>query len=241
MNVHGLSVIELRQYTLRSGTLGRFVHLFDEKLARPQAAAGAIVFGLYRDLDDPDRVVWLRGFENLSARVTALETFYGGEAWRESRDAANACIVDSDNALMLVPVRLEGGTESHPWCAGLVRIELIDVALVDADEFQRVFQTRIAARIENAGGLVSAAFVSSLVANGFPRLPLRADRCFVWVTAFPDPAAERRFDHDLRAQSGWRDDLPAGVLPAFQRKPEVLRLEPLVTYLGGRAEHGMPD
>ena len=229
-----LSVIELRQYTLRSGTLGRFVELFDAQLARPQAAAGAIVFGLYRDLDDPDRVVWLRGFENLQTRVTALETFYGGEAWTESRDAANACIVDSDNALMLVPVGSAGGTESHPWRAELARIELIDAGLVDAEEFQRVFETRMTARIEDAGGFASATFISSLAANGFPRLPLRADRCFAWVAAFADSAAERRFDQRFRAQSGWRDDLPEGVLPAFQRKPEVLRLEPLVTYLGER-------
>jgi hypothetical protein len=62
------------------------------------------LIGQFRDVGDPDRFVWLRGFPDMETRATALQAFYGGPVWKEHRDAANATMVGSDNVLLLRPV-----------------------------------------------------------------------------------------------------------------------------------------
>ena len=57
-----LSVLELRQYTLKPGRRDELVELFDREFVTGQEACGMRVLGQFLDADDPDRFVWLRGF-----------------------------------------------------------------------------------------------------------------------------------------------------------------------------------
>ncbi|MGW3042566.1 hypothetical protein ACWC9T_21580 [Kitasatospora sp. NPDC001159] len=66
-----------------------------------QRAVGITVGGRFRDLDDPDRFVWLRAFPSMPERRRSLEAFYSGPVWHAHRDAANATMVDSDDVLLL--------------------------------------------------------------------------------------------------------------------------------------------
>ncbi|MDB5072237.1 MAG: hypothetical protein JWM87_3348 [Candidatus Eremiobacteraeota bacterium] len=227
-----LAVLEFRQYTLRRGMREPFVRLFDSKLAQPQIAVGAVVLGLFHDLDDPDRVVWLRAFRDMSTRQRSLEAFYGGPVWAAHRGDANETIVDSDNALLLEPFGDYAARAEQPlWDAAIVRAEIIYLASADPLRFGQVFEEIVRPRIELAGAVVSAAFISLSEPNNFPRLPLREnERVLVWFSRFDDAAAECRFTERLNAQSGWRDDIGDEFLPAFARKPEIIRLQPLVTY-----------
>jgi hypothetical protein len=59
------------------------------------------VLGSFRDLDDPDRFVWFRGFPDMVHRKEALRCFYGGPVWKAHRDEANATMIDSDDVLLL--------------------------------------------------------------------------------------------------------------------------------------------
>ena len=99
-----LDVIELRQYTLHPGRRETLIGLFEEAFLEPQEAAGIRVLGQFRDLENPDRFVWLRGFPDMAARPAALGSFYGGPVWAEHREAANATMIDSDDVLLLRPV-----------------------------------------------------------------------------------------------------------------------------------------
>src|ERR1700761_6721111 len=92
-----LAVLELRQYTLHPGMRDTLIALFEREFVEPQEAVGARIVGTFRDLDDPDRFVWLRGFADMAARADALGAFYGGPAWQAHRDTANATMVDSDD------------------------------------------------------------------------------------------------------------------------------------------------
>ena len=214
----------------------RFVRLFDGELAEPQRAVGAHVFGLYSDLNDPDRIVWLRGFHDIRARKEALEGFYFGPTWAAHRTSANDAIVDSDNALLLKRLaHLENPAQRSLWDAPIVRAEMIYLGSVDPSRFETVFGEVVVPRIEQAGATVAAAFATLEEPNDFPRLPVREERVFVWFAGFEDTAAERRFTERLSAQSGWRDGMRDEFLPAFARKPEVVLLQPLVTYLGSPA------
>lgn len=89
-------VLELRQYTLQPGQRDTLIALFDREFIETQEAVGMTVLGQFRDLDDADRFVWLRGFASMAARAEALASFYGGPVWQAHRTAANATMIDSE-------------------------------------------------------------------------------------------------------------------------------------------------
>src|SRR5580700_4776030 len=106
------NVVELRQYTLHAGRREPFIELFDRTFADPLDATGMTVIGQFRDLDRPDRFVWLRGFQDMPSRARELAAFYDSNLWHAYRNEANASIDDSDNVLLLEPasptVRFKG-------------------------------------------------------------------------------------------------------------------------------------
>ena len=224
-------VVELRQYTLHPGGREVLIELFDREFVESQEALGARVIGQFRDLDDPDRFVWLRGFPDMESRRKTLEAFYGGPVWQAHRQVANATMLDSENVLLLRPAEAGGGFRlgphgPHP--AGslvLASIHYLPEALTPA--FARFFDEHMRPRLEAEGAKVLASFVSETSPNSFPKLPIReADRVFVWFARFPGATAEAAFADRERRASGWRDAAPETLLPAFARKPERLRLSP---------------
>src|ERR671931_2103323 len=103
-SVDRCGVVELRRYALRRGQRETLIELFDREFVETQEAVGMSILGQFRDLDDPDSFVWMRGFADMNARREALESFYGGPVWKTHARAANATMIDSDNVLLLRPV-----------------------------------------------------------------------------------------------------------------------------------------
>src|SRR5213596_2430523 len=62
-------VVELRQYALHPGKRDVLIDLFDREFIEPQETLGMNILGQLRDLDDPDRFVWLRGFRDMASRA----------------------------------------------------------------------------------------------------------------------------------------------------------------------------
>jgi hypothetical protein len=218
-------IVELRQYTLFGGRRDELIALFEQRFIESQAALGAPVIGTFRDRDDPDRFVWLRGFADMERRATALAAFYGGPVWKAHRNAANATMVDSDNVLLL---RAALGFSHAARSAGtlLAFVHYLDDALVAP--FAAYFAQHMAPRVAEAGADLLATFVTETSANTFPQLPVREKaRVFVWF-ASPNGGDDERFLRAWHAQSGWRDGAAETLLPAFMRKPEILRLAPTV-------------
>src|SRR6266480_1882351 len=89
-------IVELRQYTLHPGKRDVLIDLFDREFVESQEALGMNIIGQFRDLDDPNRFVWLRGFHDMPSRAQALKNFYGGPVWKAHREAANATMIASD-------------------------------------------------------------------------------------------------------------------------------------------------
>jgi hypothetical protein len=57
--------MDLRQYTLYPGTRDAFVELFDRQFVETQEAVGMRIIGQFRDIGDPNRFVWMRGFQDM--------------------------------------------------------------------------------------------------------------------------------------------------------------------------------
>jgi hypothetical protein len=81
-------VVELRQYTLHPGKRDVLIDLFDREFVESQDALGMKIIGQFRNLGNPTRFVWLRGFRDMPSRAQALKDFYGGPVWKEHREAA---------------------------------------------------------------------------------------------------------------------------------------------------------
>jgi hypothetical protein len=102
-------IVELRQYTLHPGMRDTLIELFDREFVETQEALGMKIIGQFRDMDNSNRFVWLRGFHDMPSRADALKSFYSGLVWKAHGKAANATMIDSDNVLLLRPARATSG------------------------------------------------------------------------------------------------------------------------------------
>jgi NIPSNAP len=223
-------VVELRQYTLRPGQREVLVELFDREFVESQEAVGIDLIGQFRDLDRPDRFVWLRGFPDMERRRRALEAFYGGPVWKAHSAAANATMVDVDDVLLLRPATAASGFGPEPprpapgarlpasmMVATICSLEgPADVAVVDRELLPALATT---------GSPALATFVEEPSENTFPALPVRTgEHVLVWIQrmAASQPAADQARDEQLRAAAAVARDL----LPNLAPVPVQLRLEP---------------
>src|SRR5258708_23110827 len=96
-------IVELRQYTLHPGKRDVLIDLFDREFVESQEALGMKVIGQFRDLNNPNRFVWLRGFRDMPSRALALKDFYGGGVWEGPRGASPSTVIGSGNILLFLP------------------------------------------------------------------------------------------------------------------------------------------
>jgi hypothetical protein len=224
------TVLELRQYTLHGGKRDTLIAMFEEIFQQPLNDDGVHVIGTFRDLDDPDRFVWLRGFRDMATRPQVLSAFYDGPVWKSKASAANPTMLDSDNVLLLKPASANDGFSASSGSAGkdaIVGASIYYLGGVDAQAFAAFFDRSMRPRIEELGAKPIARLVSEEAPNNFPRLPVREhERVFIWFARWPNVDAESAFASRFAALSGWRDGAPEAILPALMRKPERLRLAP---------------
>jgi hypothetical protein len=221
-------VVELRQYTLRPGRRDDLIELFDREFVEQQDAVGAQVLGQFRDLDDEDRFVWLRGFADMPARARALTAFYGGPVWAAHRDEANVTMIDSDDVLLLRTVDgfdLTGHTRAGD--TTLVTVTLCHLPEGGEDAFLDFFESSVRPLLVEADAPPLAVLRTLHEKNNFPPLPIREDTNVVaWVASFPGPEAlaehVRLLGHDTR----WTHDTLPVLTQQLSRPPEQLQLAP---------------
>lgn len=224
----GCAVVELRRYALHSGARDTLIELFDRELVETQEAVGMQVLGQFRDLDDPDAFVWLRGYRDMPTRGQALEAFYGGPVWERHKAAANATMVDSTNVLLLRPANpssgfaLDTGRRPSPGATtippGMVTVTICRMA-GSAGAFPSFFDHELAPALRRAGADIVASLATEHAPNNFPRLPVREDvEAFVWLSRFPDEATSAR--HAARI------DVSRAVADWTGAPPETWRLTP---------------
>jgi len=230
------TVFELRQYTLHPGQRDVLVDVFDDNFVEGQEAVGMRIIGQNRDLDDPDRFVWLRSFSDMESRKDALTAFYSGPVWKTHGRLAAGTMVDSDNVLLLRPLRPDTAFASStiklppPGARGPGKGVLVaSVVYIERNtprEFGEFFAQQLQSQWEQAGGTVIAQLVSEHSANTYPALPVREkENVFVWLSLFPNRAAMDKQQAALAQSTQWRE--ATGQLTAWtHHKIETLRLEP---------------
>jgi hypothetical protein len=229
-------VVELRQYTLRPAKRDVLIELFEREFIESQEATGIRVIGTFRDLNNADRFVWLRGFSDMTARAQALEEFYDGAVWKKHRDAANATMIDSDNVLLLRPSSSTSGFQlgnarratlgSTTKRQGLLVATIYHLGKTKAGDFATFFERELQPLLTKAGVSVLALLVTETHPNTFPRLPVREEaNVFVWFSRFPNREA---YDKCVVAvgESMRRRDVTAKLTKLTKGQAEVLLLSP---------------
>jgi hypothetical protein len=228
---HEDQVVELRQYTLHPGRRDELITLFEREFIEPQEALGLRVIGQFRDLDKPDRFVWLRGFSDMASRAASLAAFYGGPVWQAHRDAANATMIDSDNVLLLRPAwpgaglatgeRQRVGLDSSP--AGFIDTTVFHLHEPASPALLSVCRDVMSPTLRRGGAQALGWYVSESAPNNFPRLPVREGECvLVGFAVFADSATREAF-----VSSGvWAREVEPALAGWLSRPPECLRLAP---------------
>jgi hypothetical protein len=230
------TVLELRQYTLHPGKRDVLIDIFERNFVEGQEAQGMRIIGQFRDLDDPDRFIWLRSFADMPTRATALNGFYFGPVWQSHREAANPTMIDSDNVLLLRPARAGAGfpavdralppRDAQGAGKGLVVASIVYLRRTTPGDFADFFEKELKPVWEKAGAPIVAELTTETSANNFPRLPVReGEKVFVWFTTFKDQAAYDGQRRALAASPDWR--VIHGKLSLWtHQRIEMLRLEP---------------
>lgn len=225
-------IIELRRYRLHPGRRDVLIELFEEQFVESQEELGMRLFGQFRDLDDPDSFVWVRGFADMPSRERGLDAFYGGPVWARYREQANATMVDSDNVLLLrtpsaqaalrVPAR---DRDAEARATGVVAAVI--TAVSNAADAIRSFERDAAVAALGGGGRLLGYFVTETSPNNFPPLPIREGvNVLVFLVGYADRAGLDAARHALGGA--------ARVVTERGATPEILRLEPTPrSLLGG--------
>jgi len=230
-------VLELRQYSLHPGARDTLIRLFDREFVETQEAVGMRIVGQFRDLDEPDRFVWVRGFSDMDSRAEALAAFYGGPVWKEHAAEANATMVDSDDVLLLRPVdagagfrlgdlaRPPAGTTEAP--ESLVVATICHRAAPVDDDFLAFFHRDVAPVLDETGGAPLARLQTDYADNTFPALPVRTgEHVFVWFARFTGADAYREHTDRLAQHPEWPERVLPGLLSRLSAAPHRLRLRP---------------
>ena len=148
------------------------------------------VIGQFRDSAEPDHFVWLRGFPDMESRQRLLAAFYGGPVWARHRDAANATMIDSDDVLLLRPIRRDD-------CFATVDAAMRDIGERSGSVVTVTFARRAPRELE-ANDAIDGCLSMALEARGITRialyetepaentystLPVRAANVLVWFGA----------------------------------------------------------
>ncbi len=233
LTVNFCPIVELRQYTLHRGKRDVLIDLFDREFVESQEALGMRIIGQFRDLDNENRFVWLRGFRDMARRAQALQAFYGGSVWKEHRDAANATMIDSDNVLLLRPARASSGFQLdnsvRPAPGMSNSFEGLFVATIYyfnapvGMTFVDFFERDLKPALTEIGAPLLAYFVTENSANNFPVLPVReSEHVFVWFSRFASSATYKDFAAAFAQHAGLVGELSS----YLKGRPEVLKLSP---------------
>jgi len=228
-------VVELRQYSLKPGQRDTLIDIFDREFIETQEAVGMHIIGEFRDEDNPDHFVWLRGFADMEARKQGLTAFYTGPAWKTFGKRAAATMIDSDNVLLLRPSDPAQGFDDLPASRPPVNAEAPSAYVIAtiyhlkasmAAAFPDFFRREVRPALRSNGIVPRAAFETEHAPNNYPALPIReGENVYAWFASYDGPSAYADALGRLERARGWNDRKTK--LQSFLDAPtQVLRLRP---------------
>jgi hypothetical protein len=193
MKTDNFNTLELRNYLLKPTKFEPFHDLFNEQFVAPMNDLGGHTLGQFRIEGEPDRFVWMRGFENMQTRVKFLNDFYfASPSWKKYRTDANGMIVNSDNVYLLKPLPKDGNLSGRSSVAknGLEKkksVVVVDLYVCNSSLARviELFKNKYLPHLNGSGVSDTSLWVSEMAENDFPQLPVFQDKnLLAMMTAF---------------------------------------------------------
>ena len=223
-------VIEFRRYTIRDGEREHFAQYFESYFPEAFQQLGAIAIGQFLERGNNSRFTWLRAFHNMDDRAKVNALFYYGPLWKEHSATLNSLMTDSDNVLLLRPLRRERSITVLPavdpvkegkGAQGIAIAQIFAVKAGNVDAFAQQAESTFA-RYREAGAREAGVLVTLDAPNNFPQLPVRTDGPYlVWLGIVENESSLKSFTHLLESaqQSLSGTDL-------LKAAPEIVVLDP---------------
>ncbi|SFF99121.1 NIPSNAP protein [Duganella sp. CF458] len=187
-------VIEFRRYTTVEGGQAAFSRYFETLFPEAFQQLGALALGQFTERGNPNSFLWMRGFTSWEQRAVANAAFYYGPVWREHKATLNGLMTDSDNVLLLRPLRPGSGVPVMPAVDPVMEPDgaqgeavaiLCTVKPGQLDRFVELAEPAFAAW-NKAGWRDAGILVTLDMPNNFPQLPVRGDGPhLVWLGIAP--------------------------------------------------------
>lgn len=223
--------IEFRRYTVKEGERAHFAQYFDTYFPEALQQLGAIAAGSFFERKNQSGFTWIRGFHTIDARAVANAAFYYGPVWNEHRNTLNNLMTDSDNVMLLHPLRPERGVTILPavdpieepnGAQGIVVAQIFAVKEGSVEDFAK--QAEVAFAKYRSTGAREAGLLATLdVKNNFPQLPIRTDGPYlVWLGILRDDQTLQK-EFTPVAENSLRSFNATGLL---RGTPELVVLDP---------------
>ncbi len=176
-------VIEFRRYTTVEGGQAAFTRYFETLFPEAFQQLGAMALGQFTERGNPNSFLWLRGFSSWEQRAVANAAFYYGPVWKEHKATLNGLMTDSDNVLLMRPLRPESAVPVLPAVDPLREADgaqgeaVAVLCAVQPGQLERFAELAAPAFTawRAAGWREAGTLVTLDMPNNFPQLPVRGD------------------------------------------------------------------
>jgi len=93
-------IVEVRSYRIKPGRRAEFTQLFETRAVPALRSHGMKILGPLLDLENPNKLVWLRSFPSLEERDRMKDAFYEGEFWKNELEPIAMPMIDSYDVIL---------------------------------------------------------------------------------------------------------------------------------------------
>jgi hypothetical protein len=93
-------IVEVRSYRIKPGRRDEFIEFFETRAVPAQRELGIRILGPLLDLENPNKVVFLRSFPSLEERDRMKDAFYEGELWKNELEDIAMPMIDSYDVIL---------------------------------------------------------------------------------------------------------------------------------------------
>ena len=187
-----VEVIEIRNYLIKPGQRDSYINGFETYFLDTLNAHGNYVLGQYRVKGAADNFVWIRGFEEMAARKTALENFFASLQWKKYSNIPGEHLLGYTNVYLLKPLNiaegLEGRNGSFPiaWFGKPKGVAVVDFYVANGilENLIGFVDTKYDSLVRAAGVKDITYWVSETSPNNYPGLPVFQDKNLLVSIAF---------------------------------------------------------
>jgi quinol monooxygenase YgiN len=227
------TVFELRNYAMQPGRRDELIDMFETHFVESQEVLGSLIVGIFRNLDDPNRWVWMRAFADMEVREKALTGFYTSETWMKYRTAANATIADVSDVFLLRPLAGNAvlGRDTRPGVGAtaiptsLIQATVYYLAPRGEEDFFKFFAADVEPQLRAMNAAPLASFGTEHRPNSYPRLPIRSETVFVTLSRFESVAAHAAHVNDKAKSATWQR-IERAIAGRSAKSSESWRLQP---------------